>query len=303
MDHAIEEDVAGAASAGGFLAWRRKHALPPGSLCRNCNAQLQGPWCHNCGQLGVDFHKSMWHLAVEAIENLFHADGRLLHTVPRLILRPAQLTHDYLAGKRAAQIPPLRLFLVVLLLVFIAGNMASRAGHVRFVHIDSTPGDFAEVKKVQVHINPKWDQALTAWTQDRLTKALAHPDAFAAAMGEWAHDVAFLTLPLSALILSALFAFRRGFMMYDHLIFSIHSLSFQGLLFVTVMASAPLLGAAANILFAASPVHLYAHMRGVYGTGRWGTLIYMTILMFAATIAFGLLMMGLVVLGLEDLRG
>ena len=304
MDHGIEEEVAGAASVGGFLRWRRKHALPAGSLCRNCNTRLQGAWCHNCGQLGEDFHRSIWHLGLEAIENLFHADGRLFHTVPRLFLRPAQLTHDYLAGKRASQIPPMRLFLVVLLMVFVTGNIASREGGEQLVQMaQSKPPDTSGLKDVQVHIGTQYDADLTKWAQDHLGRAITHPAEFLSAIKEWSHDVAFLTLPLSALILSVIFAFRRGYVVFDHLIFSIHSLCFQGLLFVTIMGLQALAGDAAWWLLLASPLHLYKHMRGVYLTGRVGTLVRMSVLWAATVVAFGLLMLGLVVLGLAALRG
>ena len=114
---------------------------------------------------------------------------------------------------------------------------------------------------------------------------------------------AFLTLPLSALILSVIFAFRRGYVVFDHLIFSIHSLCFQGLLFVTIMGLQALAGDAAWWLLLASPLHLYKHMRGVYLTGRVGTLVRMSVLWAATVVAFGLLMLGLVVLGLAALRG
>ncbi|MEF3019414.1 DUF3667 domain-containing protein, partial [Pseudomonas aeruginosa] len=81
-----------------------------------------GPWCYHCGQLGADFHRSTFHLIAEAFESFFHADGRLVRTLPRLIVAPGRLTHDFLAGKRAPQIPPLRLFLVSVLLLFLAGE-------------------------------------------------------------------------------------------------------------------------------------------------------------------------------------
>ena len=65
-----ELDTAAAGSLGGFL--RRKpggeHALPPGTPCANCATPLQGPWCHACGQLGEDFHRSTTKLLMESIE-------------------------------------------------------------------------------------------------------------------------------------------------------------------------------------------------------------------------------------------
>jgi hypothetical protein len=301
MDHSVETDVAAGASAGGFLAWRRKHALPMGTPCYNCGTKLLGPWCYACGQMGEDFHRSIPHLLWEALESFFHADGRLWRTVPRLLLRPAQLTHDYLAGRRAPQVPPLRLFLVVLLFVFLAGELGTSAGRMKFVNIDTKPEDITGLNKVEVHVYKPWDAALTQWTRTHLGRAATHPDRLVAAMGDWAHDFAFLTLPISALILAMIFMFRRGFMVFDHLIFSMHSLSFQGLLFVTGAIAQWAIGNAAWFLLAASPVHLYSHMRGVYGTGRFGTLVRMAVLFTLSSMAFGIMVLGLIVVGLAAL--
>lgn len=66
---------------------------------------LQGPWCHNCGQLGEDFHRSASHLMAEAFEGFFHADGRLWRTLPRLILHPGRLTRDYLDWSCSSSVP------------------------------------------------------------------------------------------------------------------------------------------------------------------------------------------------------
>ena len=103
-----------------------RHVLPPGTPCYNCTTPLVGQWCHARGQAPRDFHRSAWALAAEAFESFFHADGRLWRTLWRLVRNPARLTRDFLTGKRAPQIPPLRLFLVVLLVVFLVGGWATR---------------------------------------------------------------------------------------------------------------------------------------------------------------------------------
>ena len=100
-----------------------KHSLPIGAPCPNCNTALAGPWCYQCGQRGEEYHRSILRLAVEAVMGLFDLDGRIWQTFPRLILRPGKLTRDYLDGHRAVQVPPFRIFLIVLLLVFFAGSL------------------------------------------------------------------------------------------------------------------------------------------------------------------------------------
>ena len=56
--------------------------------------------------------------------------------MPQLSARPGKLTRDYLDGHRAAQIPPFRLFLVVLVMVFFAGSLSFEANP---VNLDLAP--------------------------------------------------------------------------------------------------------------------------------------------------------------------
>jgi hypothetical protein len=283
-----------------FLRWRRHHALPPGSACFNCGAILQGPWCHACGQLGEDYHRSAFHLIGEALEGLFHADGRLWHTLPRLLVRPGALTRDYLAGKRASQVPPFRIFLIVLLLVFFVGEAMSGVDHMQFVKMD--PGNARDIDTLQVSIYKPWDAALTAWTRTHISRAIAHPEAFVAAMAGWAHDFAFMTLPIFGFILAAIFMFRRGTVLFDHMIFSMHSLSVMGLIILAAILLSSAIGDPAMQLLWLVPVHQFFHLRGVYGTSLIGTAFRLGLLAMLSTMAFSIVLLALVLVGVASLR-
>jgi hypothetical protein len=291
---------------GSFLAWRGRHALPPGTPCYNCGTALLGPWCYNCGQAGEDFHRHASHLVAETFESFFHADGRFWRTVPRLVLHPARLTRDYLDGKRMPQIPPLRLFLSVLLILFLVGGWV--AGNIPLINFDGQKdATKAELMKGQVHLglSPQWDAAATDWLHAHVSRAMDHPDALVSALGEKAHDFAFLMLPVSAFMLALIFAFRRGFVLFDHFVFSMHSLSFQGMLISIVLIWHHVQALAFlpdRLLLWAAPVHLFAHMRGTYGTGIVGTLVRMAVLFTLSVVAFCLLLLALLVVGLQGLR-
>lgn len=329
MAHEIE--AAEIDAAAGLLRLRRKaeHAAPPGTPCANCGAVLLGPWCHDCGQLGEDFHRSWIHLVGESLEGLLHMDGRLWRTLPDLVLHPARLTRAYLEGRRAPQIPPLRLFLVVLLLVFFAGSLGAGGGGLfdadggrppstarlgdNEVHIvtvgrgrdtftDAQRAELkAEVAKMQVGFGSRSDPGASAWLRDRIDRMIDNPEAFKLILESWSERFAFLMLPIAALILSVLFVFQRRFYLFDHLIFSMHSLSFQGLLLTVSMLAPLLVGGWTKAVLLASPVHLFVHMRGVYATSVAGTLLRMALLFLASLASFVLLMLGLVLVGLISL--
>ena len=284
MDNELE--VAAVASLGGWLKKKptAEHAVALGTPCANCSTPLQGPYCHHCGQLVESFHRSIGHLAEETVENLLHLDGRIWRTLPRLVLKPAELTRDYLEGRRAGQIPPLRLFLVVVLLFFVAGGLGERPSKADAklpsradVAAAKVGGTQVVVRPIQIEGAPKF---LEAWFSPRMLYAQSHHREFSLALESWAHRFAILLLPATALMLGLLFIFQRRFFLYDHLIFSMHSLSFMGLLlsFNDILGALGAVGAVTALVALAMPVHLFAHMRGVYRTSIFGTLLRMALL-------------------------
>ncbi len=299
-----EFDIAEAASVGGWLRWRKPHLIAPGTPCANCRTVLEGAYCHSCGQLAEDFHRSLRALLIEAVESFFDLDGRLWRTLPRLVLKPAELTRDYLAGRRAFQIPPLRLFLIVVLVFFTAGSLTDGmkpgpGGRTEVPHATATPP-----KDVDIDLGTgRKGSALSAWLKPRIRYSATHQREFGMAMESWFHRLAILFLPASALMLAGLFAFRRNVFVYDHLIFSMHSLSFQGLLLTvqTLVGQIPVVGGASGYLLLAAPVHLFVHMRGVYGSSVIGTLLRMGLLLIGSSIALLIMLMVVIVVELNGM--
>lgn len=108
------------------LSSRHRPTPEPGAKCANCDSELQGPYCHVCGQDSDTHKRSVLHLAWEAIEGLLHLDGRLMRTLPMLAFRPGALAKDFMEGRLARHTPPFRTFLVALLLFIFAAEGASK---------------------------------------------------------------------------------------------------------------------------------------------------------------------------------
>ena len=87
--------------------------------CLNCGTHLKGQYCGNCGQRSRSRLISLWELISDAFGDLFEIDSRLWQTLVPLMIRPGQLTHDYLQGRRARYMPPFRMYLVLSLLFFV----------------------------------------------------------------------------------------------------------------------------------------------------------------------------------------
>jgi hypothetical protein len=349
-----ELETAAAASAGGWLRFRRRQAdIPPGTPCANCGTPLVGTYCHACGQLAENFNKSIWKLGKEALESFFHLDGRLAHTLPRLIARPHRLTRDYLDGKRAFQVPPLRMFLVILLLTFVVGQCALRGGTTdELVRQAGTSAGDSQSALDQARAEIAADESLTeserriaeaalernwggivagvttvqeanriiqeeaddpadresasafeTWLTDRLEAVQAEPRRFSLLLAVWAQRVVMLMLPVSALILACMFFWRREVFLFDHLIFSMHSLSFQLLLITTSFLLAMGIGPVAWNLLWLSPVHLFVHMKGAYRSGTAMTLLRMSVLFTATVIAGSFMLLLWLFLAFNEMAG
>lgn len=113
----VEAAVAADQAAAHVTAGHGHHG-PFHTHCENCGTKLAGPFCHKCGQHDFEFHRSFWHVFLEGLESFLHFDSKLFHTVATLIFRPGRLTAEFNAGKRASQMPPLRLYIFVSLVFF-----------------------------------------------------------------------------------------------------------------------------------------------------------------------------------------
>lgn len=97
-------------------------------VCTNCDTMLTGQYCAQCGQRFGTRMISLWELIREASEFLTDLDSRLWRTLGMLLFRPGKLTLDYLRGRRARYIPPLKLFIVFSLLFFFLLALGARIG-------------------------------------------------------------------------------------------------------------------------------------------------------------------------------
>jgi len=87
--------------------------------CLNCDTELHGRYCANCGQDSHRLVLSLWHALSEVLEEISQADARVWRTLKLLVRRPGELTCEFLRGKRASYTPPLRLYVALSLLFFV----------------------------------------------------------------------------------------------------------------------------------------------------------------------------------------
>jgi hypothetical protein len=79
--------------------------------CKNCSTEIEGQYCHFCGQRYHDHKESFGELAYEFVSDFLHFDSRFFRTVLPLIFNPGKLTKSYNEGKQRSQFHPIRLYL------------------------------------------------------------------------------------------------------------------------------------------------------------------------------------------------
>jgi hypothetical protein len=153
--------------------------------CSNCQSSLDGEYCSTCGQQDLDLEKPIWCLVGTVISETFEVDGRAASTVRTLFLHPGILTAEFLAGRRVAYSPPLRLYLVFSVVFFLLIAWFASSGLLR---------------------EPGSDLTFDAAVQARF-------------LSDDLPTLMFLLLPIFAMLMKI--AYRKR-LYFDHLIFSLH---------------------------------------------------------------------------------
>src|SRR5262245_40974570 len=109
--------------------------------CSNCDALLDGPYCSRCGQKAMNLHLPFSQFISEVIDDALSLDTRLVRTVHPLLFRPGLVTRDYLMGRRATHVPPLRAYLISALIFFGLFSIFPNRAHVEI----STTGEARNV--------------------------------------------------------------------------------------------------------------------------------------------------------------
>jgi hypothetical protein len=102
----------------------------------------------------------MHHMVEDTLDMVLHVDGRVIHTIPPLFLRPGFLTLEYFAGRRQRYVAPFRLMFVLSLLAFFTCHMAVNSMDILQVRAEASAGtgDFANdltPQAVRTHFEQK----------------------------------------------------------------------------------------------------------------------------------------------------
>lgn len=78
--------------------------------CLNCGTIVQGHYCQNCGQANVVPKETFWHMVTHFFYDITHFDSNFFHTVHHLVLKPGFLSKEYMIGRRASYLHPIKMY-------------------------------------------------------------------------------------------------------------------------------------------------------------------------------------------------
>lgn len=95
--------------------------------CLNCGHTVEERFCPHCGQENTQPRQPFYFLFTHFIEDFTHYDGQFWKTIQYLISRPGRLTKEYLAGKRQAYVPPVKLYIFISFITFFVPTLLPKS--------------------------------------------------------------------------------------------------------------------------------------------------------------------------------
>lgn len=89
-------------------------------LCPSCGQPRPDQFCGRCGEERVGPEDLRLRRFIgSAFAEFSNVDGTVLATVKKLILRPGELTNEYLAGRRRGYVRPFQLYILISIVFFV----------------------------------------------------------------------------------------------------------------------------------------------------------------------------------------
>ncbi len=293
-------------------------ALPPDAAadadadaivrCANCSqpfAALRPRFCPACGQESNVRPPRLGEFLQQFGGAYFATEGALWRTLRLLLLRPGELTRQYLAGRRKHYVLPLRLYLTLSLITLLLLRLAS-SGIDNAVKLDwdLSKGEYSvfslgEGSNAGMKDGVFFCSGLPLWLCKRLGRRMvADPKSLqreATALGERAVSnlgaAMFVLLPLFALCLKLVYLNRR--LRYtEHLVFALHLHACWFTLLALMLLNQPWL---TGLAFMALPIYTWIAMRRVYGGRWWPLLLRSTLVSSVYAVMLSLAMVAVVI--------
>lgn len=96
-----------------------KHELRADKTCLNCGTEVPGRFCTECGQENREPRETFLELTHHFFADITHYDSKFFKSIKDLLLKPGFLTREYIAGRRAAYLNPVRMYVFISFVFFL----------------------------------------------------------------------------------------------------------------------------------------------------------------------------------------
>ncbi|MDP2885296.1 MAG: DUF3667 domain-containing protein [Ignavibacteria bacterium] len=266
--------------------------------CPNCGAEFSlkpelASFCPACGQENHDLNIPLRHLLGEVVETVFHFDSKSIRTLQALVFRPGVLTSEFILGRRARYVSPIRLYIFISFLFFLLLSFSSgrtdeqtRTGAKQIITGEFNITFFGLYhKELRGLKGPQIDSLMQSRniSPTPTKRYVVHQMARIASGGEreFGHmivkNISYMMFALMPFLgwLVVLFHRKQGPRYVGTLVFSLHfhSFAFLALALLLLLSRIPTLWfimLAAPIVLA---IYLYLCLRSVYGQSRISTIL------------------------------
>lgn len=263
-----------------------QEASTPAKTCTNCGHGVVDVYCASCGEKQPHHHDLIvGHFAHELFHELVHIDSKVFRTLRDLVVRPGELTAAYFEGRKQRYIAPLRLFLTLFAIQFLAYSAYKPVAVYSLetmVKVDQSHKLENALKRASAKRNLPYEQVV---------ERIEH---------RWQKNMSLVSLFSIlgiALMLKLLYARRRRFLA-EHLVFAAHFMCFAYVLSLAQWPVHLMTGVGQNtgnfiltlVTSSIAVFYLFHALRRVYGQEP-GKRLVKSVLLWGGTFATSMVLM------------
>jgi Protein of unknown function (DUF3667) len=267
--------------------------------CTNCGDPRVDVFCARCGEKQPNHHDlAIGHFVHEVVHELIHLDSKLFRTMRDLVLQPGKLTAEYFAGRKKRYIAPIRLFLTLWALTFIAYSSY------KSVAIFSLDGLMA--------LDPK-QQLQQAFEKAAAKRKMPVAELQTRIEARWQKNMSLVSLLsiVSLAVLLKLLYIRHRRWLTEHLVFSTHFMCFMYVMSLLLWPVYLAVGfrpsvathVLATVTFILACLYIFMALKRVYGQGGAKTLVKSVAVWIGTFLTTMFLMTGTMVVAILQVLG
>jgi hypothetical protein len=244
------------------------------AICPTCSKEVSDNYCSNCGEriLADKEELRFSHFLKEAYRELFDLDSKFLRTLRYLFARPGFLTLEVLHGRKSIYIKPMRLYITLVLMHFLAFSMVQS-------------GDIFNVDRLAVmNFAPQLNQIIQ---KKEIISQQSHEE-FTIQLSQKIKDnlsiILYFVVFLSAGILHLLYpSFRRYYVEHLYFVFHVFSFGFARNILVIPLIMLDLIPLALVLIVGTQLIYAFVALKKVYPQANIATALKM-VLLFASIV-------------------